>query len=250
MVTIGTAAWSIPKSTAERFPEQGSSLRRYASVFDGVEVNSSFYRRHKPETWQRWADSVPDRFRFAVKMPKRITHELRLIAAEAEVDLFLADIRPLNEKLGPVLIQLPPKLEFEATVADAFLAHLRSAFDGRVVIEPRHQSWGSAEASALLSARNVTCVMADPRVIDIEPDTGREEFLYFRLHGSPKVYYSSYNDEEIARYRQQLDAAASDSWCIFDNTASGAALPNALKMLDMCRPNENAPGGRARFHCP
>ena len=250
MVFIGTAAWSIPKSMAPRFPQDGSSLHRYARVLKGVEVNSSFYRRHRPETWKRWADSVPRHFRFAVKMPKRITHDLKLADAEAEVDLFLGDIRLLGEKLGPILIQLPPKLAFEAAVVGAFLRHLCSAFDGRVVIEPRHQSWGSAEATALLSARNVVRVTPDPPAIAVEATAERTGFAYFRLHGSPKIYYSSYGDKDLARYRQQLDQASPDSWCIFDNTASGAALPNALATLDQHRTNENAPGGRARFHCP
>lgn len=235
MVFIGTAAWSIAKSAAKRFPQNGSSLHRYANVLDGVEVNSSFYRRHRPETWQRWADSVPDRFRFAVKMPKRITHELRLSSAEADTDLFLADIRPLDEKLGPILMQLPPKLVFESAVVEAFLTHLRSAFAGCIVIEPRHRSWSSPEATILLSVNDVMRVTPDPPVIAVETPADRTGFLYLRLHGSPKVYYSSYSDEDIARYRRQLDRASPDSWCIFDNTASGAALPNALTMLDQCR---------------
>lgn len=233
MTYVGTAAWSIPKATADRFPGDGPSLSRYAAVLDGVEINSSFYRRHKPETWQRWADSVPDRFRFAVKMPRRVTHDLQLADTETDVDLFLSDIQALGEKLGPILIQLPPKLAFELTVVDVFLAHLRSLFDGRVVIEPRHQSWGTAEASALLRARNVARVTPDPPVIPVAPTMNAESFLYLRLHGSPRIYYSSYRQEEIARFRRQLDFASPDSWCIFDNTASGAALPNALETLDL-----------------
>lgn len=236
MVYIGTAAWGIPKSVATRFPGEGSSLSRYAAVLNGVEINSSFYKRHKSGTWQRWADSVPDRFRFAVKMPKRVTHELQLANAEADVDLFLGDIAPLGDKLGPILIQLSPMLAFEAATADAFLIHLRAAFAGRIVIEPRHQSWGTAGASALLAAHDVARVVPDPPVVATDLAGNAETFLYLRLHGSPKVYYSSYDADEIARYRARLDAASPDSWCIFDNTAAGAALPNALAMLD-CDPH-------------
>jgi uncharacterized protein YecE (DUF72 family) len=241
MTFIGTAGWSISKSSAHRFPVTGSALARYASVFNGVEINSSFYRRHRPDTWQRWADSVPDHFRFAVKAPKRVTHDLQLVGSEPVLDEFFGDITPLGEKLGPVLLQLPPKLAFDAVAAAKFFRHLRSAFGGRVVIEPRHQSWGGPEASALLSRHQVSRVAADPVAVERkQPDM--DEFLYLRLHGSPKIYYSKYGPEEVGRHAGMLSAAAPDSWCIFDNTASGAALVNALEMLDLI----SAQTGRTR----
>jgi uncharacterized protein YecE (DUF72 family) len=231
MTFIGTAAWSISKPSADRFPATGSSLTRYASLFSGTEINSSFYKRHRPDTWQRWADSVPDHFRFAVKVPKRATHELQLVGAEPVFDEFLYDIKPLSDKLGPLLLQLPPKLAFDASAAQKFLEYLRAVFKGRVVIEPRHQSWGSPEASVLLSHYQVVRVTADPAVIEWEPAEAGD-FLYLRLHGSPKIYYSKYEPDQIRRYTGMLSAATPDSWCIFDNTASGAALVNALEMQD------------------
>lgn len=234
MPFIGTAAWSISKPAAERFRAAGSSLARYASVFNGVEINSSFYKRHKLETWQRWADSVPAHFRFAVKVPKRVTHELRLAGAEAVFDEFLGDVRPLGGKLGPVLLQLPPKLAFDAFIVTAFLDHVRSVFKGCIVIEPRHQSWVRPEASELLAEHCVDRVLADPAILE----GGRrrlDDFLYLRLHGSPKIYYSKYRPDQIEDYARLLAGASPDSWCIFDNTASGAALVNALELLDRMR---------------
>lgn len=238
MTFIGTAAWSITKSSAHRFAADGSSLTRYASVFDGVEINSSFYKKHKPETWQRWAASVPERFRFAVKVSKRVTHELRLTNAEADFDMFLQDVRLLGDRLGPILLQLPPTLKFDEDVAAGFFDHVREVFDGRVVIEPRHRSWADAAASQLLAHHGIVRVIADPAVMEPE---GQEQgdFLYLRLHGSPKIYYSEYDGERIRFYSRLLAHAPADSWCIFDNTASGAALINALELLDTM--NENAP---------
>jgi uncharacterized protein YecE (DUF72 family) len=247
MPFIGTAAWSIPKSSADRFPATGSSLMRYASVFDGVEINSSFYRRHKLETWQRWADSVPDHFRFAVKVPKEVTHVLRLVGAEAVFDTFLQDIQPLGEKLGPVLLQLPPNFAFDAPVAAAFFDHIRSVFAGCLVIEPRHQGWGSVEALTLLSEHRLSRVIADPAVVRYDQaETG--DFLYIRLHGSPRMYYSEYRPDQLKAYADTLAGASPESWCIFDNTASGAALVNALEMLDLMRSTKNAPAGADAFH--
>jgi uncharacterized protein YecE (DUF72 family) len=235
MTFIGTAAWSLSKPSADRFPAAGSALARYAAVFDGVEINSSFYKRHRPGTWQRWADSVPDRFRFAVKVPKRVTHELRLVDAEPVFDEFLEDIAPLGRKLGPVLMQLPPQLAFDAPAAAKFFEHVRSVFDGRIVIEPRHQSWADPETPALLSRFRISRVTADPAAIARE-ELDTEGFLYLRLHGSPKIYYSKYEPAEVRHYAGMLSAATPDSWCVFDNTASGAALVNALEMLDVVTP--------------
>eukprot|EP01035_Chromulina_nebulosa_P065281 gene65281-biopygen47819 len=100
---IATAAWSIPKTVAHRFAPEGTALARYASVFDGVEINSTFYRRHRPSTFARWAESVPERFRFSVKLPRQITHlsamrDIGVLFAE-----FLEDIAPLGNRRGPLL---------------------------------------------------------------------------------------------------------------------------------------------------
>jgi hypothetical protein len=113
-ITVGTAAWAIPKQYDDAFPSEGSHLVRYASRFDGVEINSSFYRLHRLSTYQRWAGDVPDHFRFAVKMPKTITHEARLRDIDEPLQRFLGEIAGLGSKLGPVLIQLPPSLKFDS----------------------------------------------------------------------------------------------------------------------------------------
>jgi uncharacterized protein YecE (DUF72 family) len=99
-IRIGTAGWSIARVAAERFPAEGSSLERYAATFGAVEVNSSFHRPHRVSTWVRWRDSVPADFRFSVKVPKRITHELKLVGYEEARDTFLDEAGALNEKLA------------------------------------------------------------------------------------------------------------------------------------------------------
>lgn len=225
MAIIGTAGWSIPKAAAARFPAEGSGLERYAAVFPGVEINSTFYRRHKPSTFARWAESVPAAFRFAVKMPKRITHELRLQDAEEACSLFLEDIEPLGNKLGPILCQLPPSLAFDAVTVRDFFASLRRTHSGAIVIEPRHASWATAQAADLLERLSVDRVLADPTVME-PPATAS----YMRLHGKPKVYYSPYAVQDLKAFAASLSA---ESWCVFDNTASGAAIDNALAMLDI-----------------
>jgi uncharacterized protein YecE (DUF72 family) len=227
MPIIGTAGWSIPRVVADRFPAEGSALARYATIFTGVEINSTFYRRHKPSTFARWAESVPAGFRFAVKMSKRVTHELKLQDTREANNIFLRDIAPLGEKLGPILCQLPPSLTFDATIVGEYFTSLRLAHGGEIVVEPRHPSWATEEATALLNRSAIARVFADPAPID-PPATAVQ--AYMRLHGKPKIYYSSYSKSELKVFATMLSA---ESWCILDNTASGAAIDNALEMQDL-----------------
>src|ERR1700744_6501821 len=109
-ICIGTAGWNVPAQYATAAAGEGTHLQRYARVFNCVEVNSSFYRPHRLATWQRWADSVPDGFRFSVKVPKAITHEGALACSRETLQKFFGEVSGLGDKLGPLLVQLPPKL--------------------------------------------------------------------------------------------------------------------------------------------
>src|SRR5688500_4589610 len=113
MPYIACAGWSIHSSQAELFPDLGTHLQRYAMRLPAVEINSSFYRSHRPGTYERWAAETPTSFRFAVKAPKQITHERRLIDVDELVQRFAAETSHLGEKLGAWLIQLPPSLVYD-----------------------------------------------------------------------------------------------------------------------------------------
>ena len=228
---VATAGWSIPRDTAERFPASGSGLSRYAQVLNGVEINSTFYRRHKPETLARWRDSVPADFRFAVKLPKYISHELKLRDAKDALEEFRDDIRNLMPKLGPVLCQLPPTLAFDSERIRNELERMRDVLPGMIAIEPRHPSWADSDAIDMLEELSIERVLADPAPVWKKADFP-EGARYIRLHGRPKIYYSSYADTEIKEFSKML---GEDSWCIFDNTASGVAIENALTLLDQSR---------------
>ncbi|WP_193315518.1 DUF72 domain-containing protein [Janthinobacterium aquaticum] len=231
---LGTAGWSISSAAAAPFPPEGSHLQRYGSVLNSVEINTSFYRPHQPATYARWADSVPDDFRFSVKLPRQITHELRLTQCDAELARFAGEVGHLGDKLGCVLVQLPPSLRFDAAVAQEFLTRLRQQFGVMLALEARHASWFGEDATALLRERHVTRVRADPPAGPPGAHEATTELAYIRLHGSPKIYYSSYTDaflEELAASLHQKNAAG--SWCIFDNTASGAALFNTLALQQL-----------------
>lgn len=242
---IGTAGWSIARSDAEAFPADGTMLERYSRVFGAVEVNSSFYRAHRPSTWAKWAESVPERFRFAVKIPKTITHEAKLVGIDTLVASFAGEVRQLGGKLAVLLVQLPPRLELDAEVATRFFETLRNAVDAEIVVEPRNATWFGAEADAMLEALRLARVAADPA---LDPAAGRPGgwpgLRYWRLHGSPEMYRSSYDDEAIDVYAAHIRTATRDgaeAWCMFDNTAAAQATGNALSLTARLG-QENSPG--------
>ncbi|HSZ75589.1 MAG TPA: DUF72 domain-containing protein [Rhizomicrobium sp.] len=234
MIYVGTAGWAIPRESKPLFDSGDSQLQIYATRFNAVEINSSFYRPHRPGTYARWAASVPEHFRFAVKMPRSITHERRLKETDELLDTFLAQSRALGDRLGPILIQLPPSLKFDVRVACKFFDGLRDRFKGDVVCEPRHASWFTAEANAMLNDFHIARVAADPAsVAGASEPGGWHGVIYFRLHGSPRIYYSNYDDEKLEMLAVRLRKAAKTDisvWCIFDNTAEGAATRNALAL--------------------
>ena len=246
-VMVGTAAWSIPGQHAHAFPSEGSHLERYSRRFPAVEIDSSFYRPHRPSTYQRWAATVPAHFRFAVKVPKEITHLRRLADVDEPLERFLSEAGTLGEKLGPLLVQLPPGFAFDERRVAAFLERLRGRTQGDVACEPRHRSWFSAEAERLLSGFRIARVAADPAVVPAAAEPGGWPGLaYHRLHGSPRMYHSPYPIGYLNALGQRLSGAGGAVWCIFDNTAEGWATHDALLFQHALEPaprdRQAAPG--------
>lgn len=236
-VRIGCAGWNIPRDSAGEFPREGSHLRRYSQAFNCVEINSPFYREHRPSTWQRWRDTVPANFRFSVKAPRAITHEAKLHCRPEVLVNFLGQVSLLEEKLGPLLFQLPPSLEFDRGAATDFLKMLRQQYKGDVVWEPRHKSWFNDDAAGVLTVFKVARVAADPACVPAAAEPGGSgSVVYYRLHGSPRRYYSSYEDRFLGALAGKLARfKVGRIWCVFDNTASGAAARNALDLTRLIR---------------
>ena len=237
---IGCAGWAIAHADKGHFPDQGTHLERYATVFQAVEINSSFYRPHQRATYRRWAASVPDGFRFAVKLPRTVTHEHRLVGALPLLDTFLGAAGALGHKLGVLLVQLPPSLTFDARRAAEFFRAFRARYDGGLCVEPRHASWFDAAADDMLLRLRIARVAADPALNAAAAEPGGDKTLcYTRLHGSPRMYYSDYDPVRLEAVAQRLEAEharGAATWCIFDNTAAGHAISNAL---ELCRRTAN-----------
>ncbi len=234
VVRIGTAGWSVPSQYMREIPPDGSHLERYARRLNAVEINSSFYRPHQQKTYERWAQSTPADFRFSVKIPKTISHEHRLDHCDALLRRFLDEVSGLGGKLGVLLLQLPPKFLFEERSADHFFQALTTQTRAPVALEPRHASWFAPPITAWLAKRNISRVAADPApASSADRPGGWQKLAYYRWHGSPKIYYSDYDKAALTALQRRLDASranGAETWCIFDNTALGAALGNALAM--------------------
>lgn len=236
-VLVGTAGWSIGPAAAS-FPATGTALERYSAMLPVAEINSSFHRPHRVSTWERWRDSVPGEFRFSVKIPKTISHEAKLVDCDERLANFLAQVHGLGDRLGLLLLQLPPKLEFDRAAVERFLSLLKSRSSVPLVCEPRHASWFEPEAGALLRDHEVARVAADPeRHPGAAAPGGWDGIAYYRLHGSPAIYRSSYRDriDDYAALLRDQAAAGRAVWCIFDNTASSAAIGDALLLQDRLR---------------
>jgi uncharacterized protein YecE (DUF72 family) len=237
-IFVGTAGWSIPRALADEFATEGSHLQRYSQKMPCAEINSSFHREHSFETYRKWAAMTPAGFKFAVKLSRVITHDQELRRARTPLRNFLAQVAGLGRKLGPLLIQLPPSLEFNSRVAGAFFGLLREEHSGVVVCEPRHESWFGSNAETTLTRYHIARVATDPTRIQAARIPGgwtgshRDALAYYRFHGSPRKYYSRYESSRIQQWAEEMThlSRSTPVWCIFDNTASGAALANALEI--------------------
>ena len=214
-------------------------MERYARCLNAVEINSSFHRHHRVQTYVRWSSSVPSHFRFSVKVPRTLTHEAGLVQQPKVLDRFIEEVRGLGHNLGVLLVQLPPSLAFNERLVRSFFDSLRNRIDVNLACEPRHASWGSDPADRVLAQCEVARVAADPPPWHgAENPGGFEKLAYFRWHGQPRKYYSDYDEERLASLRQQMTKAGdrgSSTWIIFDNTVLGCALGNALTIGESTR---------------
>lgn len=241
---IGCAGWSLSRSSVPGVTDEGTQLQKYSQLFRAVEINSSFHRPHRAATYERWAASVPPSFKFSVKFPKTITHEKKLADCGDLTSKFLDEVAGLGDKLGALLVQLPPSLELEPDRARAFFEWIRARYSGDLFVEPRHRTWFSPLATKLMYEVKIGRVAADPAVVPAAAEPGGVSgHVYFRLHGSPQIYFSSYTTAYLdgLAFRLRMHGRAGDTvWCIFDNTIQGFAASNALAVARKIDLNDRA----------
>jgi uncharacterized protein YecE (DUF72 family) len=263
-VRVGTSGWNYPEWRGAFYPDglvHRRELAYLAERLNSVELNGSFYSLQRPSSYRRWAADTPPDFRFAVKGGRYLTHLKRLVDfQDGLANFFASGVLALGARLGPVLWQFPANLTFDADRLDRFLAalpyrtteavdvarrHTDKLAEDRVyletdadreirhAIEPRHDSFGTPEALAVLRAHNVAMVAADtagtwPYFEELTADFG-----YVRLHGHTELYHSDYAEPELSAWVDKIRSWDRDTYVYFDNTDAGHAPGNALTLAEM-----------------
>lgn len=236
MIHVGTSGWHYDHWVGPFYPEGMSSsgfLPFYAERFDTVEINNTFYQLPDPETLARWRDATPAGFRFACKGSRYITHMKKLKDPQESTKRFFQVAEALDDKLGPILFQLPPRWSANVERLEAFLAALPD--NGRYVLEFRDDSWFTQEIQEGLSRANVALCIYD-LAGHHSPLQVTADFAYVRLHGPDESYGGSYSDEALAGWARrflQWQAEGREVYCFFNNDREGHAVRNALRLKEM-----------------
>lgn len=226
-IWIGTSGYNYPEWRGAFYPEglpPSRMLRFYAERLATVEINYTFYRTPSVKTLAGWGAETPDGFRFALKAPKRITHDRRLKDVDEPLRLFLDAARQLGDKRGPVLFQLPPTFRRDVDRLGDLLAQLPSG--QRAAFEFRHDSWFDEAVYARLRARNAALCVADTEV-GTTPLVATADWGYLRLRDA------GYDDEALARWARTirtLGAGWSDAHVYFKHEESGAGPAFAARL--------------------
>lgn len=231
MIYIGTSAWAIPSLTQASFPNEGSHLERYSQILKTVEINSSFHKFHSEKTYEKWRLSTPNDFKFSVKLNKYFTHECNLSPSIKELNKELSTISHLENKWAVLLLQFPGSMNFNAKKMERFYKIIRKKFHGSIAIEPRNISWVNQEAVLLMKEFKISKVIADPERF-LSKDYSFSGIRYYRLHGSPVVYKSSYSEEFLSSLADKIIRSKKENWVIFDNSMFGYATKNALMLKE------------------
>jgi uncharacterized protein YecE (DUF72 family) len=240
-VHIGTSGWSYRHWKGNFYPEnlpQKDWLQFYIDKgFLTVEVNSPFYHLPYKSTFEKWRDSVPKDFLFSVKASRYITHIKKLHDARESIKKFFDSAKELNEKLGPVLFQLPPGWKFDRERLANFLKNLSNKY--RYTFEFRNNTWWNDEAFDLLKYNNISFCIYELEGT-ITPKETTADFVYIRLHGPGKKYQGDYNIKTLSDWADSCikwKGEGKDIFCYFDNDQNGFAAKNALELKILTEKN-------------
>ncbi|MGH2698171.1 MAG: DUF72 domain-containing protein [Actinomycetota bacterium] len=229
-IYLGTSGWHYRDWRERFYPQevpQRAWLEFYARSFATVESNNAFYRLPERHRFAQWAQSTPPDFVMAVKMSRYLTHIKRLREPEEPVARFLDRVRHLEDKLGPVLLQLPPTLRSDHDLLDAALG--RFPPEVRVAVEFRHDSWWTDDTRALLSEQGAALCLADRGSKPVAPLWRTTDWTYLRLHAGAASPSPCYGRAALASWVERLraDLAGVDAYVYFNNDPGGCALRDA-----------------------
>ena len=236
---IGTSGLVLPVPNKQAFPtafRAGTRLTYYASLFNSIEVNSSFYKIPLPSTFARWTQEVPENFRFTVKLWRGITHTPALSFTPADLSRFMHAADQVGEKKGCLLVQFPASLHADKTPQLEHLLTLLTNADPlhtwRLAVEFRHNSWYTPEITALLDRYHATPVLHDMPASK-SMMTGNTPFIYLRFHGPAGDYKGGYGPDTLEGYAQliqQWQKEEKEVFVYFNNT-----IGDAIKDLETLR---------------
>ncbi|MFP5438992.1 MAG: DUF72 domain-containing protein [Bacteroidia bacterium] len=233
---IGTSGWQYKHWRGTFYPgniKVKDHFEYYMKHFDTVEINASFYRIPTKETFVKWRDKLDECFVYVVKANRYITHFNKLQDIGVSLDTFLTNAAELQDKLGPILFQLPPGWEVDTQRLENFLKILPK--DMRYVFEFRNTTWYNDEVDMLLKQYN--CAFCIYQLGGhISPVKVTANFVYLRLHGPKGKYKGSYSDEMLTEWATHCREWLSDNkdvYVYFDNDEKGYAAFNALKLKEL-----------------
>lgn len=230
---IGCSGWSYRDWAGPFYPPRVKARDRlawYATRFDTVEINGSFYRLPSEAAVAAWAAAAPEGFVFAWKVSRFITHNKKLKGCEGPVDLVFGRMRGLGRAFGPALIQLPPMLHRDDDRLASFLTLLPR--DGRHVVEFRHPSWYEKPVFDLLAEHDAALCISDHHDAPA-PWEATASFVYVRGHGPGGGYAGRYPDDALRTWAERLAAWRDDGrdvYCYFDNDTACAAPADAAAL--------------------
>ncbi len=230
-IRVGCSSFSVGFWKGVFYPPNLPSkeyLSFYSQKMRAVEINTTFYGRPTLKTLERWHHSTPVDFLFFIKMPKAITHEKRLKETRADAEDFCGHIAgSLGKKLAGFLYQLPPSFHYSEENLQRVLDTAGQTF--RNVVEFRHASWWTAEVQNVLRENNIIfCGVSYPGAISDEVIVNNDKLGYYRLHGVPELFKSSYSDDKLGELSQKINSQEREFFVFFNNTFGTAGILNAL----------------------
>lgn len=236
-IHIGTSGWSYKGWKGKFYPEnlrQEDYLTHYARHFKVAEINSSFYRLPTASTVQKWIEQVPKEFLFCPKISRYLSHMKKLNDPEEPLKRFFDVFAIMKKQMGPVLVQLPANVTFNATTEKAFYEALKNNYpEFSIAIEVRDESWYSEESIALMKKYHISLVMAQSELFPYKEEITAKD-IYLRFHGPKELYASCYPAHTLREYSKKMRSWVSEGhrvWAFFNNDVNGYAVDNAKELM-------------------
>jgi uncharacterized protein YecE (DUF72 family) len=235
-IYIGTSGWHYKHWKGTFYPadiKQADQFSYYTRYFNTVEINNSFYMLPAAQTFKGWKEAAPARFLFSVKASRFITHMKKLKTDARSIRSFFTRAAKLENKLGPILFQLPPKWKINKERLADFLARLPKG--NQYTFEFRDHSWYNDEIYGLLKKYNCAFCIYELEH-HLSPLEVTADFVYIRLHGPGNKYQGSYTDAALkkwAKYCRQWQKEGKDVYVYFDNDQQGYAAFNAQRLISL-----------------